>query len=192
MSVGSPRNLTAPDVLQGATLLVVSGGVARFSMRGLARRLGCQPATLYHYFSSKEAILQTVAVDTGQRLIEAMFGKEARIADLPACTQVCKSIEAFLTFASQEPNLWELLFLDARTANEGLRARLEIERRLTDPVDACRSTNHVATGSAAASARAIVAITIGEVAGRVCRPWLIGSTRSARQITELFLGPIPL
>ncbi|MGE3490113.1 MAG: TetR/AcrR family transcriptional regulator [Vicinamibacterales bacterium] len=191
ISVDSPRNLTAHDVLQDATLLVVSVGVNRFSMRQLARRLGCQPAALYHYVSSKEAILQAVAAQAAHKLIEAMFGNEARIADLHACTQVCKVIEVFMTFASQEPNLWELLFLDARAANEGQRARLEIERRLTDPVAACRVTNQVATGSAAASARAIVAITIGEVAGQVCRPWFSGPARSARQIAELFLGVIP-
>jgi AcrR family transcriptional regulator len=191
ISVDSPRNLTAPDVLQDATLLVVSVGVNRFSMRELARRLGCQPAALYHYFSSKEAILQAVAVQTAHRLIEAMFGSEARITDLHACTQVCKRIEIFMAFASQEPNLWELLFLDARAAAEGQRARLEIERRLTDPVAACRLTNRVTTGSAAASARAIVAITIGEVAGQVCRPWFGGPARSARQIAELFLGAVP-
>ena len=191
ISVDSPRNLTAADVLQDATLLVVSVGVNRFSMRELARRLGCQPAALYHYFSSKEAILQAVAVQTAHRLIEAMFGNEARIADLHACTQVCKGIEIFMTFASQEPNLWELLFLDARAANEGQRARLEIERRLADPVAACRLTNQVSTGSAAASARALVAITIGEVASQVCRPWFGGPARSARQIVELFLGAIP-
>lgn len=191
ISVDLPRNLTAPQVLHDATLLVVAVGVNRFSMRELARRLGCQPAALYHYFPSREAILQAVAAQAAQRLIEAMFGNEARVTDQHPCTQVSEVIGIFMTFASQEPNLWELLFLDARAANEGQRARLEIEHRLTDPVAACRATNQVATGSATATARAIVAITIGEVAGQVCRPWFNGPARSARQIAELFLGAIP-
>lgn len=190
--VEPPRNLTAPDVLQCATSLLVSVGVNRFSMRELARRLGCQPAALYHYFASKEAILEAVAVQTAHRLVEAMFGEAARLADLHACTQVCKVIETFMTFAREEPNLWELLFLDARAANEGQRVRLDIERRLTAPIDTCRLANQVTSGSAAASARAIVAITIGEVAGQVCRPWFSGPARSPKQIAELFLGAIHL
>lgn len=190
ISVDSPRNLTAAAVLQDATSLVVSVGVNRFSIRELARRLSCQPAALYHYFPSKEAILQSVAVQTAQRLIDAMFGDAARLADLHACTQVCKVIEIFMTFASEEPNLWQLLFLDSSAANEGHRVCLEIERRLTDPIAACRLANQVTSGSAAASARAIVAITIGEVTGQVCRPWFAGPSRSPRQIAELFLGAI--
>ena len=189
-SVNSPRHLTAPDILQDATSLVVAVGVKRFSIRELARRLGVQPAALYHYFPSKVAILQAVAAQTANRLIAAMFGSEAQGAEMHACTQVCTRIESFMTVASEEPNLWELLFLDARAANEGTQARLEIERRLTGPVAACRVTNQATTGSAAASARAILAITIGEVAGQVCRPGFGGPARSARQIVGLCLGAI--
>jgi AcrR family transcriptional regulator len=189
--VDSPRRLTAANVLQDATVLLMSVGAHRFSMRELARRLGCQPAALYHYFASKEAVLQALAVQTAHSLIEAMFGNEARVTDLHACTQVCRSIEIFMTWGSKEPNLWELLFLEARAANEGQRARFEIEQRLTEPVAECRSTNRVKIGSAAVSARVIAAIAIGEVAGQTCRPTIGRPALSARQIVELCLGHTP-
>jgi len=66
-------------ILSVALSLFAEKGYERVSLRQVAREVGLTPATLYHYFPSKEALLETLAEQIAQRFEEATAG----IADQP-------------------------------------------------------------------------------------------------------------
>jgi AcrR family transcriptional regulator len=53
---GRPRVLTEEEVLDAALEVAREQGIARLSMRAVARRLGVPPMTVYGYVASKEAL----------------------------------------------------------------------------------------------------------------------------------------
>ncbi len=159
--------------------------MARFSMRGIARELECQPAVLYYYVRSKKHLLEAVANGVERRLTAAMFVVASGIADNRAHETVRQAVDAFLRFASEDPNSWELLFLHPAASSVGRRVRLALERRLASLVDSGERTDKI-RANAAASAKLTMTVAMGEAAIRVCRPALIGPGLSARQIVDLF------
>jgi len=165
--------------------MVKRRGVSRFRMRGLARELECQPAALYHYVRSKENLLEAVAGLAERKLTAAMFTAAAGIVHERGHETVRQAVDQFLRFAGEDPNSWELLFLHPATVSVGRRARVRLERRLASLMD-CAERTDINHANAAASAKLMMTVAIGEAAIRVCRPGLIGCELSAAQIVELF------
>lgn len=62
-TVGRPRGQTRARAQQVALELFTRRGYETTSMREIAEELGIQKASLYHHFSSKEAILRSLFVD---------------------------------------------------------------------------------------------------------------------------------
>lgn len=155
-------------------------------MRGLARELECQPAALYHYVRSKDHLLEAVAGLAERKLTAAMFSVASDIVDTRAHETARLAVDAFLRFAGEDPNSWEILFLHTATSCAGRRARLKLERRLASLMCRGEKTDED-RANAAASARLIMTVAIGEAAIRVCRPALIRCELSAAQIVDLLL-----
>lgn len=59
------------EVLRTALLLIAERGYAGASLRELARRLGVQQPSLYHYFESKEQMVEQIIVHLGADLLSA-------------------------------------------------------------------------------------------------------------------------
>lgn len=57
---GRSAGLTASAVAHAALRLADEQGMAALTVRGVARRLGVEPMSIYHYFASKEALLDAV------------------------------------------------------------------------------------------------------------------------------------
>jgi hypothetical protein len=142
--------------------------------------LGCQPAALYPYVQSKGHLLDIVAQLVERKLTRAMFPVATSATGDGAQDKVVQAVEAFLRFARQESNLWELLFVYAGAARVGQRARLALERRLASALEHRSVTADAARINAPASARLIVTVAIGAGVIRVCRPGLIVNRRRRR------------
>lgn len=166
--------------------MVKRRGLSAFTMRGLARELECQPAALYHYVRSREYLLEAVAGLAERKLTRAMFTAATGIVNERTHEIVRQAVDAFLRFASEDPNSWELLFLHPATASVGRRARLTLERRLASLMDGGERTDQD-RAHAAASAKLTMTVAIGEAAIRVCRPALTSCQVSPEQIVDLFL-----
>ncbi len=76
-------------ILQEAQRLFAQAGYAAVSMRALARAVGVSPATLYHYFPTKEALLRELSFEIAGRFLKAVAG----IADSPL--EVTHKLERF-------------------------------------------------------------------------------------------------
>lgn len=57
---GERAGLTAELVARTALELADDGGLAALTVRGVARRLGVEPMSLYNHFANKDALLDTV------------------------------------------------------------------------------------------------------------------------------------
>lgn len=55
-------------VVEEALTMIDEGGMKALSMRGLGRRLGINPASLYHHFHNKEHLLESVRAEIFRRV----------------------------------------------------------------------------------------------------------------------------
>lgn len=73
------------EVLEAALELIAEHGYAGASLRKLAARLGMQQPSLYHYFRSKEELIeQIIATFAGDMLVASSEALPQRIEDAPA------------------------------------------------------------------------------------------------------------
>ncbi|NCV70617.1 MAG: TetR/AcrR family transcriptional regulator, partial [Betaproteobacteria bacterium] len=56
----NPRKLSAQTIVLAAITRIEMAGVETLSMRSLARHLGVEAMSLYHYFKSKEQLLDAM------------------------------------------------------------------------------------------------------------------------------------
>ena len=93
-TAGSPRARREPDatsparreeVLDAGLSLISELGVAGASLRKLAARLGMSQPSLYHYFESKDALVQQIIEHCASRMLEAALHVEfpKGIDDIP-------------------------------------------------------------------------------------------------------------
>jgi AcrR family transcriptional regulator len=59
------------EVLRAALELIAERGYAGASLRELARRLGVQQPSLYHYFETKEQLVEQIIIHVGAELLAA-------------------------------------------------------------------------------------------------------------------------
>jgi AcrR family transcriptional regulator len=71
-SVSSPEADRKQEVLREALALVAEEGIAGASLRKLARRLGLSQPSLYHYFSSKDDLIDQLAEMGARHMVDAM------------------------------------------------------------------------------------------------------------------------
>ncbi len=62
------------QILREAQQLFAQEGYSAVSMRALARAVNLSPATLYHYFPTKEALLKELAFQIAGRFLRAVAG----------------------------------------------------------------------------------------------------------------------
>jgi AcrR family transcriptional regulator len=89
-------------------MLIEDGYESAVTLRGVARRIGIAPQSIYRHFASPEEIVQAVTVDTfgelGRIIMEAKKGIESPRDRLIA------GCRAYIRFGVDNPNLYGLLF----------------------------------------------------------------------------------
>ncbi len=99
------------DILDATEALVLEVGAAVFSVQELARRSGASVGSIYHFFSTKEAILDALceryAVRAG-RIAETFTASAERWAHLEFQDFVKHLRAPFMEFLEQNPAYYEL------------------------------------------------------------------------------------
>lgn len=96
------------SILDTARAIMQEQGVAALSMQELARRLNLRAPSLYHYFASKTEIYDTLF-----RFGFRLYGEQMKKLDQSSLTwreYVQRSFEIYLSFAQQNPDLYQLCF----------------------------------------------------------------------------------
>ena len=126
----SPRARREPDatsparreeVLDAGLSLISELGVAGASLRKLAARLGMSQPSLYHYFESKEALVQQIVEHCANRMLEAAMHVEfpRGIDDIP---RFARDAALSLWATEQHPRFVRFLFVVAIESPEHRRS----------------------------------------------------------------------
>lgn len=102
------RDLTVKTILETARTIMQEEGVAALSMQELARRLDMRAPSLYHYFSGKMDIYDTLF-----RLGFTLYGEQMQKTTQDAQTwqeELRLTFETYMTFALQNPDMYQLCF----------------------------------------------------------------------------------
>jgi AcrR family transcriptional regulator len=112
------------EVLDAGLSLISELGVAGASLRKLAARLGMSQPSLYHYFDSKDALVQQIIEHCANRMLEAalhvVFPRD--ISDIP---RFARDAALALWATEQHPRFTRFLFV---VAIESPEHRLRIQR----------------------------------------------------------------
>jgi AcrR family transcriptional regulator len=103
------------------------GGVRGLTLRAVAKRMDWSAAALYRYFENKEDLLDSLRAEGFTRAGYALAQARESVdepADAPRAV-----IRAYLDFAMEEPELFQLMFqLDQGAVPSGPKVRVERER----------------------------------------------------------------
>lgn len=92
--------LTQERITEAAGRLIERDGLAALSMRGLARELGVEAMSLYHWFPSKDDLMDALVDDFAAAVARVEGPPEAALAELA---------RSFRREASKRPNLFPYL-----------------------------------------------------------------------------------
>lgn len=99
--------------IDAALAMVEAGGPEGASLRELARALGTGPASLYHHFANKDALMAELAVEGFRRLAGAF---EAAFREPLGRTALHAGGDAYLSFARTHPRLYRLMHAESLLA----------------------------------------------------------------------------
>ena len=109
------------EVLDAGLSLISELGVAGASLRKLAARLGMSQPSLYHYFDSKDALVQQIIEHCASRMLEAAMHVEfpRGIDDIP---RFARDAALSLWATEQHPRFVRFLFVVAIESPEHRRS----------------------------------------------------------------------
>jgi AcrR family transcriptional regulator len=134
------------DILAAAgALLAELDGAQGLSMRAVARSVGIAPASIYHHFADKHALIAGLVDYEAERMATLMVrARDSRPADDPV-GRFAAQIDAYCRFALTNPGHYRLLLnerprLDPDGHLEGPIVRLVVE--LISALEQCADAGH--------------------------------------------------
>lgn len=97
------------SIISAATARLELHGIEQLSLRKLAEDLGVSRTAPYHHFKDKNALLSAIAANGFENwkvTAQSIFERE----DLPAKTRLTRFIHAYIHYAAQHPQLYDLMF----------------------------------------------------------------------------------
>jgi AcrR family transcriptional regulator len=105
------QQLSRETIIAAALELVEEQGLKKLTMRALGDRLGVEAMSLYHYFSSKDELLEAISQIGGT--VEAEFGAffDAMAARGATPGEIVIALGLrYIEFAEQHPDQFQMLF----------------------------------------------------------------------------------
>ena len=108
---------TLDDLVQACTEMIAKDGLAAFSLRKVAQRVGIKAPSIYEHFASKEALLgearRSATVALNESLLAHCKGRGAR-------QRLVSTAVGYLQFAQEQPSLFALLLMETPSRRRGL------------------------------------------------------------------------
>ena len=121
-SGGGKSERTQSQLLHAAVQVICDRGLQGATMQQVAQAAGVTPATLYNHFSTKEALVQRLAVTLAQTLCRAINDSYGHITD--AAERMAIGQRRYVSLAAQSPG-WALLLLDVLNATPQVLQEIE-------------------------------------------------------------------
>jgi len=100
---------TEAAILAAARDLLAEGGFEALSMRAVAARVGTTPTAIYHYFRSKDDLVDKV-VERGFRESEAHLWRAIEPLPVGSIERLAALGEAYIRFALQHQEYFKIIF----------------------------------------------------------------------------------
>lgn len=182
--------MTREDILEAASQIFSQKGFQATSMQDIAEAVNIQKGSLYHHYSSKQAILSAVLDRAIKTLSDHM--QEVITRPLPPEEKLRQCIGEYLLVLLKHRNLTAVLLLEHRSLEADLQshhimARDRYERQWRDLVEAGMAAGAFSPGDAGLVTRSLMgmmnwSITWYRKDGRY------SIDEIAAQIAELFLN----
>jgi AcrR family transcriptional regulator len=101
------REATRVEILEAAWELSRVHGLAGFSLRDVARKIGMRPPSLYWYFDSKQAVYDAMFAQANQQLLDLLERQEWPEDPRPLLRMGAR---VWLEFATEDVQRYQLLF----------------------------------------------------------------------------------
>lgn len=106
--------ITKKDIIDTALEIVRIGGDSALNARNIASRLGCSTQPIFSNFLNMEELRRETINET-EKIYLSYLEQDINSAEFPAYKA---SGMAYIRFATEEPELFKLLFMRDRTASE--------------------------------------------------------------------------
>jgi len=162
--VGSVGEETAKSIKRVAVELIAEQGFEAMNLRQLAGRVGVKAASLYNYFSGKQALLQDLLRGVMTELLEASRAELAGITD-PAA-QLSTFVSVHIRFHVDRRNevviaTTELRSLDVEGYREIVKLRGAYEKQLFDILERGQANGMFEVPNVKIAAYSIIAALTG-------------------------------
>lgn len=97
------------EILDASREILLAGGYAQLSMRGIARRIEYSPTTIYLYFKNKDEILYHLCVETLERQFEVISA--AGVDEPTPFLRLRAAQRAYIDFGLSEPDRYRIAFM---------------------------------------------------------------------------------
>jgi len=125
------REKTRQSILNAALTLSTTKGLHALSLREVTREAGVAPATFYRYFRDMDELGLTLVDQVGMKLRHMM--RQARSRVRMEGSLVATSIETFMSFLDENPELFQLLMGDLTGGPKAFRTAIfEEKQRFVD------------------------------------------------------------
>jgi len=121
------REKTRQSIVQAALSLSVEKGLHALSLREVTREAGVAPATFYRYFDDMEDLGLTLVDQVGMELRRMMRLARSRVRMNGSL--VSTSVETFMHFLDQNPELFQLLMGDLTGGPKAFRSAIFMEKQ---------------------------------------------------------------
>jgi AcrR family transcriptional regulator len=108
------RRQTVDEIVERALELVDAAGAHGLSLSSVGKAMGMTPPALYHYFASREALLDALVVAGYADLGAAVEAAAQDAADRPAPDRVAAIAHAWRRWALDHPRRYSMLFTGSR------------------------------------------------------------------------------
>lgn len=108
------RRQTVDEIVERALELVDTGGAHGLSIASVSKAMGMTPPALYHYFASREALLDALVLAGYTDLGIAVEDAAGAAADRPATDRVSAIAHAWRRWALEHPRRYAMLFNGVR------------------------------------------------------------------------------
>lgn len=115
-------------LLDAAARLIKDDGLAGFSLREVAKKVGVSHAAPYRHFDSKEELLANLLVEGHRRLRLALLAAQSRHPDSPG-EQLMAMSRGYLAFARESPEYLHVMF-----SRDGMAAAMKVYAKAKEKI----------------------------------------------------------
>ena len=160
-------------ILAAGSALVAETGLAGFSAREVARRIGYSIGTIHNVFGTADRLV--TAINTRSFGLWAAYLHD-RLAAAPGGDRIATLVEGYFGFARAHPHLWTAIY-DHRLPAEAMLPEADQRARglLTEIVAAevARALGRPADEAVAALSRSLIAVVHGHCAFAISGAWAL-------------------